>query len=777
MEKFIGLYRKGSTHDSFGFISDTNNSNLFIHDREFKEGIEWYDGNERYVTFKLRDSKVKRGNTEGYDGILLASEKDASFLTNELLNRIEKVSEDSYNYSERLCCLIIDRLKDTAFEIDRLVFISNYFDEKTIENFLFRKQNSIKFRVLKYGLEVFFPNLFESLLKKIDELNEAKILKEMGYEGVNIYEVLTSTFFNNFPLFERNFEKFKKNINREFIYKVILESDTLPWDESFKSIKRFIVLINKNRTEIDKENAFRVFSNLSTPKIRLYLWLNDLSGIFDFNEYKENVWRLEKKDQAIFFKKLFYSKSKGLINFELSDLNQIDVFNISTFRQIKLNKPEKNFINLDFNVSLVVHILNSISDSANFKGNIRSKIFEYFVEYMTDSKDYKHIDCFYTKCIGRTSGQAKIKTDTEALETDLEKENNKAEYDCFYYHDKNDKPLFHSYCDGQKAIKAVPGFPPEKIISWCAGLPCFESALLNNTFENCLDLTLKDFLAILKIPFDLDTIAALSGYINKANLLIDRLKCNSCNSLMVPTGISNFAYHVINIFHCATEACTEYNKDVYLSHCFNKNCSNLIDSRNSTRCKHDGFGEFCGWYICDICYSCCSTEKIQQIIERKRLHGLPYRCSTIGHDELKVAFCYHCGDKMRLNIDFYKRQQEIISSLTSKKKKHFIERAEKKNGFWKFRLNLSSISNVNQVSVVEQLTYYGFNVVKGRYPNIYFADLLICIALKCVNKDCVNEVTFSPDKRSKWKAFNDAHSYLREKVTKFYDEGDIELVK
>jgi hypothetical protein len=599
----------------------------------------------------------------------------------------------------------------------------------------------------------------------------------MGFEGVNIFEVLTSTFFNNYSLFERHFDKFKKNVNREFIFKIIYESDSLPWDESFESIKRFIKLIKNNQTKIDKEYAFRIFSNLSTPKIRLYLWLNDLSDTFDFNDYKENVWQLERKDQATFFKKLFYFKSKGTIDFELSDLNQIKVFDINTFRQIKQTEPKKNYINLDFNISLLIHILNSISDSANFKGNIMSKIFEYFVEYMIDSKDYKHIDYFYTKCIGRTRGTATEKKDQETNEIVENLVTNLPEYVCSYHHDKTDKPLFHSYCDGQKAIKAIPGFPPEKIISWCAGLPCFESALLNNTFEKYHDLTLKDFLTILKIPFDLDTIAALSGYINKANLLIDRLKCNSCNSLMVPTGISNFAYHVVNNFHCATETCTEYNKNVYLSHCLNRNCSNLIDSRNSTRCKHDGHGEFCGWYICDTCYSCCSTEKIQQIIEKKRLHGLPYRCSTIGHDELKITFCYHCGDKMKLNIDFYKRQQEIINSLTSEKKKHFIERAEKKNGFWKFRLNLSSITNENQVSVVDQLTYYGFNVVKGRSSNIYFADLLICIALKCENKDCVNEEIFSPDKRSKWKAFNDAHSYLRERVTRFYDEGEIELIQ
>ena len=775
------------------------NAPLVIHDKEFDEEINLCDGKEIYVVFKIRDSKVKMGCKEGYDGKTLGSINDAEFLIKELYYRL-KLNELS-NFSEDLCYSILNQLSSLKCGTEKLHFITDFFDDiaidsyikfenqklslttnhygknKIVELFHPKKKNSI-FRVYKHALKLFFLESYDLLVNKIDGLKEAWLLKEMGYEGGNVYDVLTTAFFNDFTVFERNFDRFKEKINKEFIYKIIYESDSLNWDQSFDSIKKFVNLINRNQLIIDKEKAFQTLWNLGTSKIRLYLWFNDLTSNIDFNEYKQNVWQLEKKDQATFIKKIFFWKSEGKIDFELSDLKQIKVFDIVAFREIKKREPNKNFSNLDFNISLLVHILSSISNSASFKEDIRSKIFEYLIEYVTDSHEFKHLDFFYAKCKGRTRGSMIVTIDPISQKEIINSETQLPEKEFYSYYDENDKPLFHNFCDGQKAIKGIYGYPLEITSSWCAGLPCFDSALVSSDLpSNYINWTIKDFLTVLNISYEPDILAALNGYINKANLLIERLKCHSCNSLMVPLGVSNFTYHIVNNFHCANKSCSEFNKNVYLNHCLNRNCSNLIDSRNSEKCKHEGFGELYGWYICDICYSCCSTEKIGEIIEKKKLHNSVYNGPRVGHDELKKIFCYLCGDKMLLNMELYERQQEIINSLKSDSKKHFVDKAEQNNGFWKFRLNLSRLNSEKQEWVVNQLKNNGFKVNKGNSSHIYFAHLLICIALRCANEECSNEEIFTPFRKEKWKAFKDTHNHLSEAIKNFYDTGDIEILK
>jgi hypothetical protein len=707
-----------------------------------------------YITYKIRDSKIKKGYQEGYEAKLLIFENDSDFLYNEFISIKDNILRDQNKILENLSYLLIDQLKKLNFAPEKLAFFKSYFNDEIIESNVFVK--TIKFRIYKHGLEAFFPDEFEHLIKKLEDAENVRILKEVGIEGGNVYEILTSTFFNNFALFEIILKKFhKKILNREFIFKVIYESDSLPWDNSFNSLKKFIKLIDENQIGIDKENTLKIFSNLSTPKIRLYLWLNGLSDHFDFDEYKENVWVLERKDQASFIKKIFYFKSKGTLNFELKDLNQIKVFDINTYRQIKEGEPTLKYKNLDFNVSLLILILNSFADSSDLKANIWNKIFEHLLTYMAYPKDIQYVDFFYSKCIGRTKGLMKEIKNPETKLTEIVYS---------FPHDKEDKPLYHNYCDGQKASKELLGFPATNLHSWCGGIPCFGSAIqVKDLPENYNDLTLKDFLSILKIDYSPNTLAILSGYINKANLLIHRLRCNSCKSILAPSNTSNFSWHIINNFHCIEKSCSEYYKEVYLNHCLNKNCYNVIDSRISKKCKHEGLKDFFGWYICSTCYSCCSSDTINKIKEKKKLHNLPYNGSHVGHDELKIIFCYHCGSKMVLNMDFYQRQKEIIKGLINPKSNHFVQHTEKKDRFWKFTLNLSSFNEEKQKYVLDELNHYGFKVEKGKMANIFFATLLICIALKCENDECNNTELFSPLSKT-WKIFKDSHMYLYNEI-------------
>jgi len=777
MEKLIGQHRKGNPNDNFGFIKSATTTNLFIHDKEFKDDIDRFDGRDVYVTFRIRASKIKKGNNEGYDGCSIEAETDTDFLLDSLKKRIELLDSSSKNYGEtELSKTIISRLTTFNLAEDEVLFFKQFFAENKIEDFLKNNSTSSKVEIMKFGLQTFFPKQFELVESKIAELQERELLRQMGFEGSDKYKALTEAFFNNFSQFENFYRKFPQNVNREFIYKIILESETLPFNKSFESISRFVKLIKGNISGVDTEEAFKLFSNLSTSKIRLYLWLNDLSDNFDFAEYKESIWNLERADQSRFIKKLFYWKSKGKINLTLNDLSEIKVFNIEHFREIKKAEPEINYINLDFNISLLIHILKTISDIKQFDKDVSGKIFEFFLEYVKDFKDIQHIDFFYPKCKGRTTGTKKKIITFEIGESGENIDVESIEFS--YYHKKDDKPLHHKFCDGQQDTKNSLGFPADKPYSWCTGLPCFDPSSSQITLDdNYSEWTIKEFLHLLEIPYNPNNISYLLGYINKANLLIDRLKCNGCNNLMHPSSQNKFTYHIINNFHCATETCTEFNKKIYLNHCLNKNCSNIIDSRASKKCTHEGYDASCGWYICDACYSCCGTSVISRVIERKQKNNQQYNCSPIGHDELKKTFCYHCGDKMKLNKEFYINQQKIIQSLTNTSQTKFVEHKENKNGFRRFRLNFNAINKSQREDGINKLTSGGFKLSPSRTQDVYFVDHLISLALKCNNSDCSNEEIFSPLKPAKWKAFSDKHSHLTESVKKFFETDELRYIE
>jgi len=84
IEKYIGAHRKGNSNDGFGFISGMYHTNLFIHDKEFVEDIDFYNGHNVFVTYRVRPSKFKKGSNEGYEGKTISNENDIDFLINEL---------------------------------------------------------------------------------------------------------------------------------------------------------------------------------------------------------------------------------------------------------------------------------------------------------------------------------------------------------------------------------------------------------------------------------------------------------------------------------------------------------------------------------------------------------------------------------------------------------------------------------------------------------------------------------------------------------------------
>lgn len=194
---------------------------------------------------------------------------------------------------------------------------------------------------------------------------------------------------------------------------------------------------------------------------------------------------------------------------------------------------------------------------------------------------------------------------------------------------------------------------------WCKNKPCFRPPvryMLEDEWEN---YTLLDFMRILKIPTDytdkrgkkiqFGCYIILSSYLKSFAKFYEHLKCRNCEKLMKPTGISNFATHAVTEFACKNNLCTEYEKIVYLNHCFNRpKCNATIDSRDSKQCPN-------GQYICPECGACCSTKNtLRQINNLHKTGGYlseklkHFVHNDLGHWEKHIIFCYKCGKPMTL---------------------------------------------------------------------------------------------------------------------------------
>ncbi len=194
---------------------------------------------------------------------------------------------------------------------------------------------------------------------------------------------------------------------------------------------------------------------------------------------------------------------------------------------------------------------------------------------------------------------------------------------------------------------------------WCENKPCFRLPLRYRIELEWENYTVLDFMRILKIQTDYENKAGnvtkfgyyiiLSSYLNSFKKYYNHLKCRECKRLMKPSNLGNYGYNAVHEFSCQNEACKEYNKMVYINHCFN--CNTIIDSRDSKQCPNNQ-------YICPECGSCCSSEVFARRKEHLERTGgfVPQRLINFinysqGHKEQNKCFCYKCGKPMTIERD------------------------------------------------------------------------------------------------------------------------------
>ncbi len=210
------------------------------------------------------------------------------------------------------------------------------------------------------------------------------------------------------------------------------------------------------------------------------------------------------------------------------------------------------------------------------------------------------------------------------------------------------------FCEGRLANKPDNLFKKE--FWWCMGEPCFSKCETIHSTKEWDKYTLLDFCEILGFNTDETNNKGelipkgyyyqFIGLINRFNRLLNKLYCRDCDHILHPMETSHFAAYTVVRFHCTNEKCLN-NDIVYLNHCLNGKCNNIIDSRDSKKCVN-------GLFICDSCGSCCSHDMLN-----RRLNNLILTGGLI-HENLKIAvdeklghlergdyFCYKCGKDMK----------------------------------------------------------------------------------------------------------------------------------
>ena len=218
------------------------------------------------------------------------------------------------------------------------------------------------------------------------------------------------------------------------------------------------------------------------------------------------------------------------------------------------------------------------------------------------------------------------------------------------------------FCEGRLANQPDNLFKKE--FWWCLGDKCFSKCETIHTTEEWEKYTLLDFCEILGFnTYETNKMGdyipkgryyQFIGIINRFNRLLDKLYCHDCGHILYPVETSLFAAYTVVRFHCVNENCSNHDV-IYLNHCLNRKCNNIIDSRISKKCPN-------GLYICDNenCGCCCSHDMFNRRLSNLETTDYPNndlksyvynnikRCvnERLGHLERGEHFCYKCGGIM-----------------------------------------------------------------------------------------------------------------------------------
>jgi hypothetical protein len=204
-------------------------------------------------------------------------------------------------------------------------------------------------------------------------------------------------------------------------------------------------------------------------------------------------------------------------------------------------------------------------------------------------------------------------------------------------------------CEGRKSL--IPCNLSGQEFWWCYGRKCFKANQVDHATTEWKNYSLRDILKILNLPFDEIGYYIFVSEINRLNRLLNRIKCNDCQHILRPSKQTNFGFYRVSHFHCNNDQhndtnCPSFKKEIYLTHCLNSKCTNIIDDRVAKQCPN-------GFIICDKCGSCCSNDQFARRIQALKTNGqsvstklIDMLNNKVGHWEKAECYCYKCEKEM-----------------------------------------------------------------------------------------------------------------------------------
>jgi hypothetical protein len=737
----IKWFHDNVKNTNIGFIHHAILGDLFFHEKSIEQGqkINAFKENEA-VVFVSQASKKYADKLEAVQVKLLSSENDLNYLFNYLFSTFS-ATERYYPVQQEIHL--------------RIKYLLEITDDKRMSEELFITYMNPLLSVVNQG--VVPPKKILDVFKDFFPDNYVDYI--LGFI-ISSNKVTQRDILNNCS---------KKVISKIF-FKLIYNFEHIETDFKLETIKIFLKLSKEFASELHEE-ILKEIIRICSPYYNLNLWLEDYHQELYFDEYKIFTTTLNPDNQKKFVKKTLKYIHEGKVKISVEELTSINVISYETSKSIEnIDK-----IKLDYSTSIILNTILELKnqhpiETRKQQNEAKFRMFDLIINQIKEPTDILEIVGYFDECDGICYTTIKEIKDEEGDVIDSLVE---------YHRNIHKKPKIHPICDGRKVLDSITGIPvldKDKLeFWWCANERCYKPSRETHSSDEWEKYTLLDFLTILKIDFIEKDFEMYLNVINKANRFLKHLKCRECNHILRPIGQANYAFYGVNTFKCTNEHCKEKEKSIYLTHCLNGRCGHDIDSRDSARCKPYGVdSEKYGWYICNYCHACCSTDAIKARISNMESRRQVYNGHKEGHRDLGVISCDKCGEAMeenQVNIDEYNNVLNWF--IDNKNNSKFIGKngINQKNKHW-FMFVQSSMPTEEYNSRLHYYLSLGFsipNMDEQRTSQLisepidlkkHNSEILIC-------KHCQNILDLSndPEKSGAIKYFHNVRYPKKEKTT------------
>lgn len=662
---------------------------MFFHERSIEQGQDINSFRENaIVVFVAQESKKHKGKLEAVGVKYLDNETDLNFLFGHFLSILnEKGKYSDYNTIQKgVHTKIISLLeKSTDNQIIEQLFarFQDYVNEQI------QAKSIMEEEYLKGLLKVakgFFPNNYKQIADIVGENISVELAHKFWLESfiescqINYVAgiILSESEQTKRKIFSRCSENDKTNI----FFKVLYNIDKIDTEAKQKVVRQLLNLSKEFASEQHEKILAKTIKNCP-DYLKLSLWLEDYHEVLDFHNYKLYTVTLSPQYQKRFVKKVLKYIHEDKADISIGDLTSL---NVMDFETSKLAEQIYNS-HFDYSTTLILNVVSELKSQTNLETrkdvtSAQHRIYDIIIKQIKQPKDILQISGFFDECEGRCSVSVHEVKNEEGEVTDRNVTYNRNEYN---------KAKNHPICDGRKAVNKAtkePVLSDEKVeFWWCANQRCYKPSRQLHSSTDWEKYSLLDFLIILKVDFKESDLEIYLNIINKANRFLKHLNCRECNHILYPKGKTQYAFYGVSNFSCKTETCSQKGKEIYLSHCLNGHCEMEIDSRDCVKCKPNGLdAESCGWYVCNYCHSCCSSEQLQRRkwVYDNILHS-EYKCHLEGHRNLGIISCNKCGDPMESNETNIEEYERILNwFITNKDKSERIYKSgkNKKDKWW-----------------------------------------------------------------------------------------------